>query len=95
MENPNTTKPLHERTHHKPVGPVIGSAIVIIILLIGGLYIWAQQLNKQEQRRQESQKSEVEQERELERLKAESANDLRAIQAEIDALGTEVVPTIK
>ncbi len=85
MENPNKSI-AQNNDQQKPVGPIIGSAIVIIILLIGGLYIWGQQLNKQEKKRQEAQKSELEQEKELEKLKLESATDLKNIQAEIDAL---------
>ncbi|TAK58017.1 hypothetical protein EPO17_00530 [Patescibacteria group bacterium] len=94
MEIPN--KLTQNQDHQKPVGPIIGSAIVVIILLIGALYIWGQQLNKQEKQRQESQKSEAEQEAELKKLKTESASDLKSIQAEIDALGAEtIVPPLK
>lgn len=82
----STPNNIQNNDRHKPVGPIIGSAIVIIILLIGGLYIWAQQLNKQEKKRQEFQQSEAEQEKELQKLRSESAIDLKAIQAEIDAL---------
>lgn len=77
------------------VGPVIGSAIVVMILLIGALYFWGQQLNKQEKQRKETQKSELAQEDELKKLKAESAIDLENIQAEIDALNAEMVLPVK
>jgi len=93
METPTNTK--SNNTHRASVGPIIGSAIVIIVLLIGALYFWGQQLNKQEKQRQESQKSELEQERELKKLKAESAIDLENIQAEINALNAEIVSPMK
>lgn len=83
MKNPNN---IDKQKNSNSVGPIIGSVIVIIVLLVGGLYFWAQQLNKQERQRQEILKSEAEQEKELARLKLESAQDLKDIQAEIDAL---------
>lgn len=89
-ETPNEKKPTSQQ--HTSVGPIIGSAIVVIVLLIGALYIWGQQLNKQEKKRQEVQKSEAEQEKELRKLKSESAIDLEDIQAEIDALNAEIIP---
>ena len=95
MENPDEIKKVENRDHHTPVGPIIGSAIVIIILLVDALYFWGQQLNKQEKQRQEIQKSEAAQESELKKLKAESSDDLKSIQAEIDALNADVVPKAK
>jgi uncharacterized protein HemX len=31
---------------HKPIGPVVGLAIIIIIIIFGGLYYWGTQLNR-------------------------------------------------
>lgn len=93
VETPNERKSASPQ--HTSVGPIIGSAIVVVVLLIGALYIWGQQLNKQEKQRQSIQKRELEQENELKKLKAESAMDLEDIQAEIDALNAEIIPAKK
>jgi len=31
---------------HKPVGPVIGSIIVVLLIILGGLYFWGERLNQ-------------------------------------------------
>ena len=93
METPNNK--ISNSPHRTSVGPIIGSAIVVIVLLIGALYFWGQQLNKQERQRQEMQKSEAEQEKELAKLKSESAIDLKEIQADIDSLNAEIVLPVK
>lgn len=93
METPNNK--ISNSPKRTSVGPIIGSAIVVIVLLIGALYIWGQQLNKQERQRKEAQKNELRQENELKKLKAESAMDLEDIQAEIDALNAEVDLPVK
>lgn len=32
-----------------PIGPLIGSIIIIILITLGGLYFWANELNRQAQ----------------------------------------------
>lgn len=47
--NPNPmTSPAHE---HKPIGPIIGALIIVLVLIIGALYIWGQKLNLDEQKK--------------------------------------------
>ena len=33
--------------HQKPVGPIVGAVIIIILLLLGALYFWDKHLNNQ------------------------------------------------
>ena len=32
-------------TEHRSIGPIIGTLIIVIVLVIGALYIWGQKLN--------------------------------------------------
>ena len=40
---PNAT----QNSENKPAGPVIGVVIIILILIVGALYFWGAQLNKE------------------------------------------------
>ncbi len=31
----------------KPMGPIIGSVIVVLLIVLGGLYFWGERLNKE------------------------------------------------
>ena len=35
-----------ESQSRKPVGPVIGTAIILVLLILGGLYFWGAHLNR-------------------------------------------------
>lgn len=37
----------HASGHKSSAGPLIGTAIVVILLLLGALYFWGAQLNRQ------------------------------------------------
>ena len=39
--------PAHDEDTPKRVGPTVGIAVIIIVLILGGLYVWGSQLNKQ------------------------------------------------
>ena len=49
---PTTTPPLNPNQPQTPqkktgVGPMIGTIIIVILLIFGGLYFWGAQLNKE------------------------------------------------
>lgn len=53
--NPNQNAPIEQSPSPAPqppekggMGPLIGSVIVIVILVIGAIYFWGDKLNKQE-----------------------------------------------
>lgn len=46
MDQPNTT--MGGAEPKGSIGPLIGSIIVIVILVIGAIYFWGDKLNKQE-----------------------------------------------
>lgn len=48
-------QPTQEKDLHSKIGPIIGSLIVVIMLVVAALYMWGQHLNTQEQRQQEIQ----------------------------------------
>lgn len=31
----------------KPAGPIVGTVIIVILLIVGGLYFWGERLNKE------------------------------------------------
>jgi len=38
---------IEPHNEHKPVGPAIGTIIIVIILIIGGFYLWGSKIDKQ------------------------------------------------
>lgn len=51
-QNLNTSD--SNETHKKPVGPIIGIAIIVVIMIFGGLYYWGAQISKQNKVKQEN-----------------------------------------
>jgi len=47
QEMPESMMQQKEHEQGKQIGPVIGAIIIITILVIGGLYYWGAELNKQ------------------------------------------------
>lgn len=41
--SPSNTVPVQEK--HTAVGPIVGSTIIIIVLVLGALYFWGQRMN--------------------------------------------------
>lgn len=46
--NQNINTPQFGGSQKKSMGPVIGIAIIVVIIIFGGLYYWGAQINKQE-----------------------------------------------
>ena len=53
------------------IGPLIGSVIIVAIIALGGLYFWANQLNKKELQKQNNITN------------ATSTDDLKSIEADL------------
>lgn len=50
-QNINTPRPEPaQEVQKKSIGPVIGIAIIVVIIIFGGLYYWGAQINKQDAR---------------------------------------------
>jgi hypothetical protein len=62
-----------------PIGPLVGSVIILIILILGGLYFWADKLNRDEKIRTEQER--IRKEQALEEKK--NHDDLNSIEADI------------
>ncbi len=43
---PNETQKHFSDTHHSHVGPILGVLIVVLILILGGLYLWGSILSE-------------------------------------------------
>ncbi|PIT96793.1 hypothetical protein COT82_01230 [Candidatus Campbellbacteria bacterium CG10_big_fil_rev_8_21_14_0_10_35_52] len=63
----------------KSIGPIIGLAIIIVILIFGGLYYWGSQINKQQTQKQldnvTAEMIENQKDNALEQLQAQSKSD--------------------
>ncbi len=71
------------------IGPIVGIAIIIIVLLLGGLYFWGEQLKKEdelEKARQEAAQIENAPDSKTDRLSAQGSSDAAsAIEADLSA----------
>lgn len=45
--NPIEPAVLPEKKSAQPVGPLVGIVIIMLLLIVGALYFWGEQLNKQ------------------------------------------------
>lgn len=45
-QTPSSTENQPQKQSHTPVGPTVGIVIIVLLLLVGALYFWGQQLNK-------------------------------------------------
>jgi uncharacterized protein HemX len=74
------------------VGPIIGSLIVIVIILVGGIYFWSTQIEKINSN-QNSQTEEQEENQDLSEVNSVEAEletiDFDSIDAELDAIDAE------
>ena len=82
----STTPTIHQ---NKEVGPVIGIIIIVVILVLGGLYVWGARLNKTEQTNsggeQSAQDISQAQDPALDNLKTQGTSDnLSAIEDDLD-----------
>ena len=71
------TTPVPSNTPASPVGPLIGSIIIIVVVSLGGLYFWADHLDKEAKIRMDAQL----QKQEL--AHASSTDDLPSIEADL------------
>ena len=46
MENGNTANNENEMGNGKPIGPPIGTIIIVLVLIIGAFYFWGSKLEK-------------------------------------------------
>lgn len=46
MDEQNQTPPVTQPAKQKSIGPVIGTVIIVIVLIIGALYFWGAKLNR-------------------------------------------------
>ncbi len=59
-----------------PIGPVIGSIIIVVLLILGGLYFWADKLTR-------DAKIKAERERIQKEAALQSNDDLKSIEADL------------
>lgn len=87
---------------HRSMGPVIGSIIIIAVIVIGGLYLYGQQVVKTEQEAMTAEEIDAMEDQELQDLQTVSdsddldsietdlnANSFNEVDAELDALNNE------
>ena len=71
----------------KPMGPIIGVAIIVIVLILGGLYFWSTQLSKEEMTAEEITAQEDPALIELQ--KQSDSDEIADIEADLDATDLE------
>lgn len=90
----DSSQPQESVTDKKSVGPIIGIAIIVVIIIFGGLYYWGGKINNQELREaQESitaQEILSEQDKSLESLQVQSTSDeIADIETDLDLTDLE------
>jgi uncharacterized protein HemX len=83
-----------DATNKKPIGPIIGIAIIVVIIIFGGLYYWGGKINNQELRNaQESVTAEEilnQQDASVESLQVQSTSDeIADIETDLDLTDLE------
>jgi uncharacterized protein HemX len=83
-----------EEVAKKPVGPIIGIAIIVVILIFGGLYYWGAQISKQdanvEQESLTTEQIENQEDQIIEQLQIQNTSDNVAdIEADLNATDLE------
>ena len=73
----NQTSPSQE-PHPSPIGPLIGSIIIIVVIALGGLYFWANELDKEAKHRA-LREAQIDAQRAI----ASSTDDLGSIEADL------------
>lgn len=66
MHEGGIATPLGGTKPQKPIGPIVGAGIIVIVLALGGLYFWGAALNKKEAAERERAAQEEEQPADLE-----------------------------
>jgi uncharacterized protein HemX len=89
-----TEQPQYDATDKKSIGPIIGIAIIVVIIIFGGLYYWGGKINNQELRNaQESITAEEisnQQDTSVESLQVQSTSDeITDIEADLDLTDLE------
>lgn len=88
------SEPQQEEAPTKSVGPIIGIAIILIVLIFGGLYYWGGKISNQELRNQQESITAEEildqQDESLESLQVQSTSDeIVEIEADLDLTNLE------
>ena len=93
-QNPNTEQNPHvsvpnavtQNKDPRPVGPLVGIIIIIIILALGGFYFWGQRLVKEGILEKQETVDETDNDAALESLRAVGTSDaVGAIEEDVDA----------
>lgn len=89
-QEPQNTR-VQEKDEKKSVGPIIGIAIILVIIIFGGLYYWGDQINNQEERANITPEEIIEQEdTSLKALEVQSSSDeIVDIEADLDLTDLE------
>lgn len=89
-EKPQSTQ-AEERNEKKSIGPIIGIAIILVIIIFGGLYYWGGQIKNQEGREDITPEEILGQEdATLETLEIQSSSDeIEDIKTDLDLTNLE------
>lgn len=95
----NESKPYSE-AHHSHVGPILGILVIVLILLLGGLYLWGSMLSENENQAR-VERTIPNNEPETPRANADaqiletmsSSDDLDAISADLDSTNLDSLDT--
>lgn len=89
-QEPQNTR-VQEKDEKKSVGPIIGIAIILVIIIFGGLYYWGDQIkNQREQENITSEEILEQKDPALEALEVQSSSDeIVDIEADLDLTDLE------
>ena len=74
-------EPTTESGSRKPMGPIIGSIIIVLLIVLGGLYFWGERLNREEMLNQQTAPDAV-----VDDLKTQGTSDkVSSIEADVSA----------
>ena len=74
-------EPTTENSSRKPMGPIIGSIIIVLLIVLGGLYFWGERLNREEMLNQQTAPDAV-----VDDLKTQGTSDkVSSIEADVSA----------
>lgn len=82
-----TAMPEEKHSGNDPIGPAIGTIIIVIILIIGGLYLWGAKLSKESALEEKSAEEILNTpDTQLESLEIkQSSDEIRAIEEDLNA----------
>ena len=92
--NQNLNTPQSSDSQKKSIGPAVGIAIIVVIIIFGGLYYWGAKINSQEAKNlQESltaEQIENQEDQTIEQLQVQSQSDeIANIEADLNATDLE------